>query len=101
MTPPPDSSSNLSWEDKIRSARSDIPPQINLECIVATVHRDPTPSSLGWVEDFSSLFGAQRILAIGSFACLSLLLLTSWEVAELLPSLSWAEIISFELGGRL
>lgn len=91
------------WDELIARARTDQPPPLNLDPVLRAVAtaasiQPPAPS---WAGDFAALFGAPRILGICLCSAVGLMLFTTWQMADALPALSWAEVLTTDSGEAL
>ncbi|MBP7141812.1 MAG: hypothetical protein KBA71_07880 [Opitutaceae bacterium] len=97
-TPPP--SPGRRWDELLARARTDQPPSLNLAPVLHAVttaasDRRPAPS---WAGDFAAIFGAPRTLGFCLCCAVALMLLTTWQMADALPALSWAEVLATDSG---
>ncbi len=88
------------WDELIGRARTDQPPPLDLDPLLRAVSRAASdqPSAPSWAGDFASLFGAPRILGICLCSAVGLMLFTTWQMADALPALSWAEVLAVDTG---
>lgn len=100
MKSEPNSSPGQRWDDLIASARNDQPPSLNLDPVLRAVRSAliKSPASTSWAGDFANLFGARSTLAFCLCTAIGLTIFSTWQLADALPTLSWAELLAVDVG---
>ena len=97
---PPRSHSESDWAERLRLARTDAPPSVDLPSLLRAVRQAaPAKEPSDWTEEFTALFASRRVVFTCSAAACALALFTSWEAWEFWQAMPWAQLLAASTGG--
>lgn len=82
------------WDKLLNTARSDVPPAVDVAALQRAVRDAELPARTTWADEFIALFASRRALPAFAAATLVVATLTTWEMVDLWAVLPWAQLLA-------
>jgi hypothetical protein len=95
----PHHDSETPWEKRLRQARADAGPPVDVAALLRTVRGAPLDLRVSWLDELSGLFGSPRFIPACLAAAAGCASVATWQLWEAWQMLSWAQLLAPVTGG--